>query len=95
MKTKKKAKKASLGDMTHIAMPPPVHDLENATFTFKGKSVPGSKLAELLGLTPNSFAESTKQRITSPVKEEYTDPVFIWPSPPVPKRKAKTSQKKK
>lgn len=31
-------------------MGPAVHDLEHTVFVFKGRSVPGSKLAELLGL---------------------------------------------
>jgi len=39
--------------------PPLVYDLERATFVFKGKSVPGSKLAALLGLTSDAESEET------------------------------------
>jgi len=42
-------------------MPPPAYDLEHATFVFKGKSVPGSKLAALLGLTDDAEREETRE----------------------------------
>ena len=41
---------------------PPVHDLERAVFTFKGKSVPGSKLAALLGLTDETGEEASQEK---------------------------------
>jgi hypothetical protein len=41
---------------------PNVHDLDNCTFTYKGKSVPGKALARLLGLEDAASADAAKEK---------------------------------